>query len=127
MAAEEAVSIDVVRGVMRKLSVLALQGNLTAARILLDRTIGRPAEAPTGEPLDIQAPRLKTAADCTSALQRVSDALCAGSIEVTTAKVLTDVIQTQAKLIEVGELEARLAELEKQVATVDLGGGGGRR
>jgi hypothetical protein len=124
VAAEEAVSPDVIRGVMRKVSVLALQGNLTAARILLERTLGRAAEVPVAEPLDIQSPRLRTAADCTAALQKVADALVAGTIDVAAAKVLVDLIQTQAKLIEVGELEARLAELEQQARNVDFGGRG---
>jgi hypothetical protein len=120
LAAEDAVTPEVIRAVMKKVSLQALQGNLTAARILFERTLGRAADVPLGEPLDIQAPRLRTAADCTAALQRVSDALCGGTIDVTTAKVLTDVIQTQAKLIEVGDLEARLAELERQASSVDF-------
>jgi hypothetical protein len=122
IAAEDAVTPEVIRAVMKKVSLQALQGNLMAARILFERTLGRAADAPIGEPLEIQAPRLRTAADCAAALQRVSDALCAGTIDVATAKVLTDVIQTQAKLIEVGELEARLAELEQQARNVDFGG-----
>lgn len=101
-AAEEAVAADVIKGVMRKLSVLALQGNLAAARILLDRTLGRAANVPASDPLDIQPLRLRRAADCTAALQRVSDAVCAGSLDVGAAKVLTGLIQTQSKLIEVG-------------------------
>jgi hypothetical protein len=36
-------------------------------------------------------------------------------------KVLLDAIATQAKLIEVGDLEARLAELERAAASVDFG------
>jgi hypothetical protein len=61
-----------VRGVMRKVALQALQGNLSAARILLDRTLGRVTEAPAGEPLDIEPLRLRTASDCGSALQRVA-------------------------------------------------------
>jgi hypothetical protein len=57
-----------------------------------------------------------------AALQRVADALVAGTIDVAAAKVLVDLIQTQARLIEVGELEARLAELEQQARNVDFGG-----
>lgn len=121
-AAEEAVSPEMVRGVLRKVAMQALQGNLTAARIIIERTLGRPAEVPAGEPLDIQPLKLRTAGDCTAALQKVADALCAGAIDVAAAKVLTDLVQTQAKLIEVGDLEARLAELERQAATVDLAG-----
>src|SRR3972149_1639624 len=41
-AAEEAVTPDMVRGVLRKVAMQALQGNLAAARILLARTLRRP-------------------------------------------------------------------------------------
>jgi hypothetical protein len=121
-AAEEAITPEVIRAVMKKVSLQALQGNLAAARILLERTLGRAAEVPVGEPLDIASPKLRTAADCTAALQKVADALVAGTIDTAAAKVLVDLIQTQAKLIEVGELEARLAELEQQARSVDFGG-----
>ena len=109
-----------IRGAMRKVTMLALQGNLAALRLLLDRTLGRAAEVPTGEPLDIQPPKLRTAADCTAAVQKVTDAICQGSIDLLQGKVLLDAIATQCKLLEVTALEAQLAELEKQAATVDL-------
>jgi hypothetical protein len=57
-------------------------------------------------------------------LQKVSDALIAGAIDVGTANVLVDLIRTQTALIQEGELEARIAELERQAATVDFGHGG---
>lgn len=120
-AAEEAVTPDMVRGVLRKVAMQALQGNLAAARIFLERTLGRAAEVSAAEPLDIPPPRLRTAADCTAAVQKVTDGICAGTVDMVHGKVLLDAIATQAKLIEIGDLEARLAELEKQAATVDFG------
>jgi hypothetical protein len=122
-AAEEAVSPDVIGAAMRKCAVLALQGNLTALRILLDRTLGRPPEAQAdAEPLDLTPPRLRTAADCSTALEKVTDAICRGTIEVQFAKLLIDAITARIKVLEVTELETRLAELEKQAASVDFGG-----
>ena len=120
-AAEDAVSPDMVRGVLRKVAMQALQGNLTAARIFLDRTLGRAAEVPAGDPLDIQSLRLRTAGDCTNAVQKLTDAICAGTVDIVHGKVLLDAIATQARLIEVGDLEGRLAELERQAQSVDLG------
>lgn len=35
-----------VRGVLRRVAMQALQGNLTAARIFLERTLGRAVEVP---------------------------------------------------------------------------------
>lgn len=120
-AANEALTPVVVKSVLRKVAVKALEGNLHAARIVLERALGRPEEAATAQPLDIAAPRLRTAADCTAALQKISNALVAGSIDVAAAQVLTGLIQTQAHLIEKGELETRITELERQAASVDLG------
>ncbi len=120
-AASEALTPVVVKSVLRKVAVKALEGNLTAARIVLERALGRPDEAATAHPLDIAAPKLRTAADCTAALQKVSDALIAGAIDVGAANVLVDLIRTQAVLIEKGELETRIAELERQAASFDFG------
>lgn len=121
-AASEALTPVVVKSVLRKVAVKALEGNLHAARIVLERALGRPEEAATAQPLDIAAPRLRTAADCTAALQKISDALIAGAIDVGAANVLVDLIKTQANLIDKGVLEAQLAELERQLATVELPG-----
>jgi hypothetical protein len=60
--------------------------------------------------------------NCTLAIQKVTDAICAGTLDLLHGKVLLDAIATQAKLIEVGDLEARLAELEKQASVVDFSG-----
>ena len=116
-------SPDVIGAAMRKCAVLALQGNLTALRILLDRTLGRPLEAQAdAEPLDLTPPRLRTAAECSSALEKVTDAICRGTIEVQSAKLLIDAITARIRVVEVTELEARLVELERQAASVDLPG-----
>jgi hypothetical protein len=123
MAAEEAVTPEMVKGAMRKCAMLALQGNLSALRILLERALGKPLEASVeGEPLDIAPPRLRTAADCSTALERVTDAICKGSIDYAAGKLLIDAITARIRVLEVTELEARLTELEKQAASVDFGG-----
>ena len=119
-AAEEAVTPDMVRGVMRKVTMQALQGNPTAMRIFLERTLGRPAEISAGEPLGIDPMKLRTAADCLAANQKVVDAMCRGDLDVVSGKVLLDAIATQANLIETSDIEARLAELEQQARAVDF-------
>ncbi|HEX6944300.1 MAG TPA: hypothetical protein VF128_15335, partial [Gemmatimonadaceae bacterium] len=117
-----AVTPEMVSAAMRKLALQALQGNMPALRLFLERTLGRVAEAPAGEPLDITPPKLRTAAECSAALQSVTDAMCEGRLDAAAGKLLVDVISTQAKLLEVTDLEARLVELEKAAATVDLRG-----
>jgi hypothetical protein len=106
---------------MRKALRMGLEGNLSAMRFVVERTCGKAPDAPPiGIPLDIQPPKLRTAGDCTLAIQKVTDAICAGTLDLLHGKVLLDAIATQAKLIEVGELEARLTELEKQASVVDF-------
>jgi hypothetical protein len=91
------------------------------ARRALERTCGKALDAPpVGVALDIQPPKLRTAADCTVALQKVTDAICAGTLDLLHGKVLLDAIETQAKLINVTDLDARLDELEKQAGMVDF-------
>jgi hypothetical protein len=116
-----------VKGVLRKVAMQALQGNLTAARIFFERTLGRAADAPAeSEPFE-SLPALRTAASCTAAIDKIAAAITSATIDAAAAKLLLDVVQARMKSIELNEYEVRLAELEKQVATVDMGGGGGRR
>lgn len=113
-AAEEAVTSEHVQAIIRKATRMALEGNLAAMRFVLERTAGRSAEAPVEtEPLGIALPRLRTAADCNLAIERLVQGLCEGSVDRDAAKLLIDAIQARIKAIEVSELEQRLADLER--------------
>ena len=126
-AAVEAITEEHIQAMIRKAARMGLEGNLAAMRLVFERVCGRVAEAPVEtEPLAISLPRLRTAADCTLALERVSEAVCAGRIDHDSAKLLVDMIQARLKAIEVGEMEERLAELEKTARTVDPHGHRGR-
>ena len=123
-AAQEAVSVEHIQALMRKALRMGLEGNLAAMRFVVERTCGKPPDAPaTAVPLDIDPPKLRTAADCIAAIQKVTDAMCQGALDVIHGKVLLDAIATQAKLIEVGDLEQRLGDLEKAAQSVELGNG----
>jgi hypothetical protein len=105
---------------MRRALRMALEGNLSAMRFVMERVCGRAAEAPVeAEPPGIALPPLRTAADCNLALQRVADAICKGAMDLQVAKTLTDVIHARLKAIEVTEIEQRLTELEKATDMVD--------
>jgi hypothetical protein len=120
-AAEEAVTPEQVGALTRKVLLMALQGNLTAARLLYERTCGRAAEAPAqpASPIDLSLPRLDTAAECNVALQRLADAISAGTVDREAARMLIDVIQTRLKAIDVSNLEKRLDQLESIADTVE--------
>jgi hypothetical protein len=99
---------------------MALEGNLAAARLLLERACGRAAEAPVEtEPLGIVVGRLHTTADCNVAIERLVDGITMGTVGGESAKLLIDAIQIRLKAIEVNDLEVRLAEMEQTLKNVD--------
>jgi len=113
-AAEEAITAEHVQAMMRKATRMALEGNLTAMRLVLERTTGRAPETPMDvEPIRIQLPRLQTAAHCNTAIERLFDGIVKGEVDRETAKLLIDTIQARLKVLEVTSLEERLAELER--------------
>ena len=120
-AAEEAITPEHVGALMRRALRMALEGNLGAMRFVMERVCGRSAEAPAqpAAPLELELPRLDTAADCNVALQRIAEAVCAGTVDREAAKMLIDVIQTRLRAIEVGDLEKRVEELEGIADTVE--------
>ena len=62
-AAMDAIGPEHVGAILRKVARKALEGDLRAARIVLDRVLGRPREeADIAAPIDIKLPDLRTAA-----------------------------------------------------------------
>lgn len=113
-AVEEAVSPDHLVALIRKVTRMGLEGNLNAARLVLERVCGRAAEAPAeAQEFDLQLPRLTTAADCGLALERLVDGVCNGTVDRATAQTLIAGVQARLRAIETAEFERRLAELER--------------
>jgi hypothetical protein len=126
-AAEEAITEEHIQVMMRKALRMALEGNLSAMRFVMERVVGRAAEAPAeAEAVDLTL-SLRTAADCSAAIEKLAQGICQGSLDCDVARVLIDAIQTRLKAIEVNELEERLANLEKSLGTVDRSGAPLRR
>lgn len=123
-AAQEAITPDHVQAIMRKAARMALEGNLTAMRLVLERTAGRAPEAPVdAAPLGIALPKLQTAANCNVAIERLFDGIAKGEVDRETAKLLIDAIQTRLRVLETTDLEVRLAELERIAETHSPKGG----
>ena len=113
-AAEEAITVEHVAAMVRKATRMGLEGDLSAMRLVFDRTCGRAPEASADtEPLGISLPRLRTADDCNTAIQELIDGICKGSVEPDMAKLLIDAIQARVKAIELNELDERLTQLEQ--------------
>ncbi len=120
-AVEEAVTPEHLTAVMRRLTRAALEGNIPAARIVLERSCGKPVESPpAGAPITFEMPRMRTAAECNAAVERIGEAVCRGDVDREAAKLMLDVIQTRLKAIEVTDFEQRLAELERTAKLVQL-------
>ena len=95
-----------VPGIIQKMVEKALEGDSTAARLLLERAIPafKPAEQP--EPLAIPGTTL------TEQGQAVIAAVAAGELAPAQAGVLLAALGNLAKLTEADELEKRVAALE---------------
>ena len=120
-AGQDAISPEHFAAMMRRAMGMALEGNLQAMRFVAERACGKPPEAPSeGTPLDITMPKLATIQDCVAGIDRVNDAMVRGAITIEAAKALIDVIGIRVKGIEVRDLEALIADLERAAATVDL-------
>lgn len=123
-AAEEAISPEHVQGIVRRVARMALEGNLSAARLVLDRVCGKPPELrEEAAPLPFELPRLQTIVDCNTAIERLVAAMCAGAIEQREADTLLKAIQVRIRVIESSEIEERLAQLERALKQADLHGG----
>ena len=119
LAAQAAVSPDHMGALMRKVLRMALEGDLQAMRIVFERTLGRPGDSPTAaEPIDIETPRLQTAADCSATVEHIINGVVKGTIDRESAKLMLAAIQTRVKTIEVNELEERLTEMEQALQSV---------
>ena len=118
-AADEAVAPEHLAAIMRRATRMALEGNLSAMRFVVDRTCGRVTERPEEPvPLPIALPRLRTANDCTVASQNIIEGVANGTISREEAAFLMNAIQAHLKSIEVNELEQRLTQLEQAAESV---------
>ena len=77
----------------------------------LDRYFLRP------QPIGIALPKLQTAANCNTAIEMLFDGIVKGTVDREAAKLLIDTVQTRLRVLEVTDLEARLAELERLAET----------
>lgn len=92
-------------GMVDSLVKAAQAGDMQAIKIVLDRTI--PALKPTSDTLSMRA-----IGTLEERGQAILNAMTTGRIGPDTAKTALDVLAAQAKLIEQGELVARIEQLE---------------
>ncbi len=94
----------------RKAVELALDGDITALRLCLERIVPSVKERPL-TPLDL--PSVTEAADLPALTQRILEAEAAGEVLPSQAAALSALVASHAKAIELSDFEARLARLEE--------------
>ena len=94
---------------VQKALQLALDGDVAALRLCLARIMGPRRYRPSGFVL----PPLKTAGDAAPAVAAIAASVSDGMITTSEAAELSGLVETFLRAIEAGEVEARLAQLER--------------
>jgi hypothetical protein len=90
----------------------AREGDMTAARIVLDRIL----PARRDNPVTFTLPKIKRPADAVAASAAVLAAVAGGKLTPGEALEVSKLIEGFVKTLEVAELEARLNELEERMS-----------
>jgi hypothetical protein len=99
----------------RKAIDLALEGDLTALRLCLER-VCPPRKS---RPINIDLPDVKTSEGVSLAQTSVVQAVGEGDITPEEGQVLSNILESRRKSIESEDHEQRLGELEKRVNTTN--------
>lgn len=99
-----------IEGICRKAIEEAKRGNIQAIKLVLDRILP-PKKEP---PIFIDLPVMKTSSGILEAIHRVAQAVSRGELSPTEGDYLTRIIERQAKVIEMNNLEERLKKLEER-------------
>ena len=107
----EKLMIDDGEGVVRSVVNLAKDGDVQAARLVLDRIL----PARKGRTVPFNLPVVETAADVLRALSATVQAMAKGELTPEEAAIVSGVLETARKAIETVEIEQRLAAVERSV------------
>jgi uncharacterized protein DUF5681 len=97
---------QVVRAVVEK----AKQGEMTAARLIIERI----APVRKGRPITLDLPEAKTSADLAGAMASLVRAMATGEVTPDEAATIAGVFEIRRKTIESVDFEERLAALERR-------------
>jgi uncharacterized protein DUF5681 len=92
---------------IRKCVEMALDGNIAAIKLCLERLVPR-----CGRSAAVNIPEIATVADILSAMRGVARAAAAGIITATDGADLSRILESYLRAMEAGEFERRLKELE---------------
>tara|TARA_R110002094_G_scaffold150223_3_gene138675 strand:+ start:635 stop:973 length:339 start_codon:yes stop_codon:yes gene_type:complete len=106
----EAVTGDELQQVLRKLRDQALEGDTAAARLLIERTIGKPSDEP--RLFGVELTDLETPVGIAESMRRVAAAAAIGDISANDASAVVGVLRECADATAFAELEQRIEQLE---------------
>lgn len=110
LVALDKIGLDSAQALLQTVIKKALDGDMLAARILLDRAW----PVRKGRPVTFTLPPTETAADVVQSLARLLEAVADGQLTLEEGQALASIIESQRKAIETTELDARITELEKR-------------
>jgi hypothetical protein len=106
----EALLDDESEAITRKLLEKALEGDMTALRLVLERVLSPRRDRPVAFDL----PPIESAADALSASSAVLSACAKGVLSPSEAAQIMDLISNHVRMVEAVEIEARVSALEKE-------------
>jgi hypothetical protein len=101
---------DGIDTIVKTVMEAAAQGDMTAARLVLERVV----PVRKGRPVNLTLPPVKTAADVVEAIGATVQAMADGDLTPDEASVVAGVLEAKRKAIETADLEARIVRLEQQ-------------
>ncbi|CCB91127.1 putative uncharacterized protein [Waddlia chondrophila 2032/99] len=109
LAAEELLKGEL-NGICRRLIEEALEGNVQAIKLVLDRVL----PARKSPAMSISLPKLNSSSDALNALALITDAVGTAEISPDEGEVLSRIVNSYVKALEAYDFEKRLTDLEQK-------------
>ena len=103
---------DDAENIVKAVIEAASKGDMTAARIVIDRI----APARRDNPVSFDLPKIENAADAAKVMSAILDAVAGGDITPSEASEVSRLVETFVKSLEASEFKSRLARLEQNMA-----------
>jgi hypothetical protein len=105
---------DGIDNIVKTVMEAAAQGDMTAARLVLERVV----PVRRGRPVNLTLGPIETADGVSKAVSATVQAMADGELTPDEAATVTGVLEAKRKVIETGELEERLTRIEAQLGVV---------
>jgi hypothetical protein len=105
---------DGIDNIVKTVMEAAAQGDMTAARLVLERVV----PVRRGRPVNLTLGPIETADGVSKAVSATVQAMADGELTPDEAATVTGVLEAKRKVIETGELEERLTRIEAKLGVV---------